>query len=161
MEGSFKLRRGDIDLKRFFKKEIKKNILGTYKTPYPTYRSLMRMKKGVRLDHAPSNKPSTIKKKGFDHWMVETGELATHGFVYSTKPLSLLISASQRKHSSKYANPPSYHNLFNWHNQHGYSGIFEKLPVGSQFPKRLEKEIMRQMKNVLIRKTKSIKKSVA
>jgi hypothetical protein len=161
MEGSIKFSKHDINLKKFFKKEIKKNILGTYKTPYPTYRSLMRMKKGVRLDHAPHNAPSTIKKKGFDHWMVETGELAKDGFEYSTKPLAMLIVASHKKHSSKYKNPPSYHSLFYWHNQHGYSGIFERLPVGSQFPKRLEKEVLRQMKKALVKQAKSIKKSVA
>lgn len=139
--GNFKPK---INLKKFFTKEATKNIIGKPNTSYPTYKSLMRMKKGIKLDAAPPNKPSTVAKKGKNHWLVDTGKTMNSGFKFTAKPRSLRVYASSEKHSLK-PKAPSFKNIFEWHNAERYSGIFQKLPVGSQFPERLVREVGRQI----------------
>jgi hypothetical protein len=40
---------------------------------------------------------------------------------------------------------PTYEQLFLWHNQKGYSGVFGQFPAGSTFPTRFQSELTRQM----------------
>jgi|TARA_Y100000310_G_scaffold337698_1_gene425433 hypothetical protein len=161
-----------IDLKKFFRKEIKRNIVGSTRTSFPTYKSLIaKRKQGILLDPAPSNAPSTRKRKGKDHWMVDTGDLVRNGFGSWSKKHQMRVYAKQNRHSGKYTyaggtrtgkakNPPTYYKLFTWHNADGYSGVFQQLPKGSQFPKRLEKEIMKQMRKAMSGHFKNIKVSL-
>lgn len=168
----FKFNLNDINLKSFFKKEIKRNIIGGRNQGAPSYKSLVyKLKKGILLDPAPSNALSTIKRKGRDHWMRDTGDLSQHGFGSWAKPHTMRVYASQKRHSGKSTyitksgkkrirkskKPPTYYQLFSWHNAKGYSGIFQQLPKGSQFPKRMEKEILKQLKKALGGNIKHIK----
>ena len=172
----FKFNINDINLKSFFQKEIKRNIVGTTGQSAPSYKSLVhRHKKGVLLDRAPSNALSTIKKKGRDHWMRDTGDLAKNGFGSWAKKHTMRVYASQTRHSGlstyvkkdgkkvkhKKKNPPTYYQLFSWHNAQGYSGVFQQLPKGSQFPKRMEKEIMKQLKRAIGSNLKHIKMNIS
>jgi len=161
-----------LNFKKFFTKEAKQNIIGKPNTSFPTYKSLLNSKRGINLDHAPSNAKSTQKKKGKDHWLVSTGETMKTGFKFGAKPLKLIVFASGNKHSGKYLykggsavgkakNPPTYRSLFRWHNQEGYSGVFHKLPRGSQFFKRLAKEADRQVEKQLVKQTKNFGRTVA
>jgi len=147
-----------LDLTKFFKREAVRNIIGKPNSPFPTYKSLMQTKRGVSLDKAPVNILTTRKRKGKSHWMVHTGELMKKGFLYNASKMSLTIYANPSNHSGntyymtrrgkkpyKQKNPPTYEQLFGWHNKKGYSGVFEKLPVGSKFPERLVKEVGKQL----------------
>jgi hypothetical protein len=160
-----------LNFKKFFTKEAKKNIIGSPTTSYPTYKSLMNTKRGINLDHAPSNALSTQKKKGKDHWLVSTGETMKTGFKFGAKPLKLIVFASGKKHSGKYLygggsrvgkakNPPTIRQLFRWHNQQEYSGVFHKLPRGSQFFKRLAKEADKQVTKQLMKQVKKFDRTV-
>ena len=140
--GSFRPR---INLKKFFTKEAVRNIIGKPTTNFPTYKSLIQKKKGIRLDKAPKNAKSTIKRKGNDHWLVETGATMKNGFKYTAKQRSLRVYASQDKHPKKVKKKPTYKQIFEWHNAERYSGVFQKLPVGSKFPDRLVREVGRQI----------------
>ncbi len=42
--------------------------------------------------------------------------------------------------------PPTYRQLFRWHNQEGYSGVYGQLPVNSRFNTRFSKEVIKQFK---------------
>ena len=44
-----------------------------------SYQRLMQVKQGISLDPAPHNAAATIKRKGKDHWMVDTGKLKQIG----------------------------------------------------------------------------------
>ena len=158
-----------VNLKTFFSREARKNIIGTPTTGYPTYKSLLQTKRGIKLDNAPENKPSVIKNKGKDHWLVNTGETMKKGILFRARSKDLLVYASPKKHSGKTTyftkagiktrkskNPPSYEQIFNWNNKRGYSGIFQSLPLGSGFPKRLVKEVGKQL---LPQISKGIRKS--
>ncbi|MBL4896304.1 MAG: hypothetical protein JKY75_05470 [Erythrobacter sp.] len=160
-----------LNFKIFFTKEAKKNIIGKPTTSYPTYASLLNSKRGINLDSAPRNKKSTIKTKGKDHWLVSTKETMKKGIKFGAQPLRLSVFASGKKHSGKYLyaggskrgkskNPPTYRSLFRWHNQEHYSGIFNKLPRGSQFFKRLQKECDRQVERELKKQVKKFKRTV-
>ncbi|MDD5220151.1 MAG: hypothetical protein PHV11_06275 [Candidatus Bipolaricaulis sp.] len=144
-----------LDLTAFFQREAR--------TIISRYKSLITQKRGVAMDDAPHNKPSTVKRKRKDHWMVDTGELNRSGFDFRVRPTELLIFASGKRHSGKrsymtkagkrisYSNShPTYRQLFKWHNQKGYSGVFGKLPTGSQFPKRLVTEIVAQLRPQMV-----------
>ena len=161
-----------LNFKRFFTNEAKKNIIGSPTTTYPTYKSLMNTKRGINLDHAPKNAKSTQKKKGKDHWLVSTGETMRTGFKFGAKPLKLIVFASGKKHSGRYLynggrgvgkakNPPTIRQLFRWHNQEEYSGVFNKLPRGSQFFKRLAKEADRQVEKQLIKQARKYGRNIA
>ena len=157
-----------IDLRKFFTREAKRNIIGSPNKSYPTYKSLLRMKKGVKLDNAPDNDEVTAKRKGKNQWMVHTGETQRQGFLFRAKKKELLVYASKAKHSGntyymtkagktsyKQKKPPTYEKIFQWHNKRGYSGVFGQLPVGSKFPERLVKEVGKQFEPQI---TKGIKK---
>ncbi len=132
-----------INLKKFFTKEAKKNIIGKPNTVFPTYKSLLNRKKGIRLDKAPKNKESTIKQKGKDHWLVDTGKTMRNGFKFTAKKRSLRIFANPSRHSL--GKKATYKNIFDWHNAERYSGVFQKLPVGSKFPERMVTEVGKQI----------------
>ena len=146
--------RPKINLRKFFRIEAIKNIIGKPNTRFPTYKSLLNKKKGIRLDNAPDNAQSTKKAKGKNHWMVSSGNTMKNGFKYEAKPRSLRVYASQAKH--KLSKKVTYEQIFKWHNKGGdpsakynkserYSGIFQKLPVGSKFPVRLVREVGKQI----------------
>lgn len=150
----------------FFQKEAK-NLVSQY-------RSLLTRRKGVSLDAAPPNKPSTVEIKGKDHWLVDTGESRAKGILEKHGNGGFEIYASPSRHSGKRTyfgvpgghkgqrpgvhrahtekriiqakNPPTYEQIFSWHNQDRYSGIFSKLPVGSQMPQRFKREYMKQLR---------------
>ena len=124
-----------INLKSFFEREAKILI--------KAYKNLMSRRQGVRLDSAPHNKASTIKRKGKDHWLVDSGNLRDKGFESKTTKISLEVYASRKPHKNR--NDVSYEELFKLHNQKGYSGIFGELPVGSGLEKRLIKELDAQI----------------
>lgn len=161
-----------VNLKVFFDKEAK--------TIIASYKSLLTKKQGVSLDPAPKNAPATIRKKGKDHWLVDTGETRREGFAFITQPTRMVIYASGKKHSGRYTqmlvpeggkkkrgqwqiptrkvirqgkSKPTYRQIFRWHNQKGYSGIFGKLPVGSGFPKRFVAEVVKQLRPQIAEQT--------
>jgi hypothetical protein len=134
-----------LDFSKFFKREATRNII-------PSYKRLMTKGRGVENDDAPT------KDKGRKSWMVDTGELRDHGFVYRATRDRLLIFGSGKKHSSKYRNPPTYKQLFQWHNKgrsaksgETYSGIFGQLPLKSRFPDRFRDEALKQLKPQIIK----------
>ena len=43
---------------------------------------------------------------------------------------------------------PTYEQIFMWHNQQGYSGIFGKFPAGSKFVSRFQVELKSQAENI-------------
>ena len=133
-----------INLKKFFTKEAVRNIIGKPNTVFPTYKSLLNKKKGIRLDKAPRNKKSTRERKGKDHWLVDTGATMRNGFKYEAKARSLRVFASEEKHPNG-KGKVTYKNIFEWHNAERYSGVFQKLPVGSKFPERLVREVGKQI----------------
>ena len=137
-----------INLKKFFTKEATKNIIGKPRTSFPTYKSLMNKKKGIRLDKAPRNSPTTIAMKGKDHWLVDTGETMNNGFKFTAKARSLRVYASTSKHSQS---NKTYKQIFEEHNAERYSGVFQKLPVGSKFPERMVREVGKQIMPQLTR----------
>ncbi len=144
-----------LDFKKFFIKESK-NLIKYYKL-------FMKKKQGLNYDDAPSNKPSTVKKKGKDHWLVDTGETMQKGFKYRAKRLGMLVFASGQKHSgrstyikrkdgkpagkkiNKSKNPPRLRQIFEWHNKKNYSGVFGELPKGSAMHARFDKEANKQV----------------
>jgi len=169
-----------VNLKVFFDKEAKGIIA--------SYRRLLTMKQGVSLDPAPHNAPATIRKKGKDHWLVDTGETKREGFEFITTPNRLVIYASGKKHSGRYTqmlvpegsqrkrgqwriptrkvtrqgkSRPTYRQIFRWHNQKNYSGIFGKLPVGSKFPQRFVAEVVKQLRPQIAEETiKRIRRTI-
>jgi len=122
-----------LKLKPFFSKEGKNTIR--------QYQRLITIGRGVRNDDAPHNKPSTVKKKGKDAWLQNTGETKRSGFKMRATDNRLIVFASGDKHSSGRA---TYRQIFEWHNQKGYSGVFGQLPVDSKMPERFGKEVQRQ-----------------
>ena len=165
-----------FNFKAFLYKEVK-NLRAQY-------RRLLTMKQGIMKDPAPHNAPSTILQKGRDHWMKDTGELAKNGFVIKASAMSFSISASKERHSGRSTymgvpgghigqkpgiqrprsekrtyvakDPPTYEEIFQMHNQQGYSGIFNGFPKGSGFEKRAIAEAQRQI-NGLAMKDQKIK----
>lgn len=141
-----------MNLKEFFEREAR-NIVKTQK-------SLLTNKKGVaQSDQAPHNAASTIKRKGFDHWLKATDETRKNVFQFETTPSRMTLFASEEKHSGRYPymtksgkkigqakNPPKYSQLIEWHTR-TYSGFYRGIPAGSQFPQRLKAEIVRQLGN--------------
>ena len=128
-----------LDFRVFFAREARKNII-------PSYKRLITVGRGVEQDNAPTKKKPNRRK-----WMNATGELRGKGFSFFASKDRLLIFPTKGKHAGG-EKPPSYRELFTWHNQgysshdgQRYSGIFGKLPVGSQFPKRFKEEAMRQI----------------
>ena len=126
-------------LKLFLNKEGK-NLISVYKR-------FLSVGKGILNDSSPT------KKSGKGKWLIDTGETKEKGFAHKATNISLTVYALNKKHSGrdsrgyKKKNPPTYAQIFNWHNQsQGWSGIFgNKLPVGSEFPRRLVTEVGRQV----------------
>ena len=158
-----------IDLRKFFTREAKRNIIGNPNTSFPTYKSLLNKRMGIKLDSAPDNDEKYSKLKGKNHWLVRTGETMNKGFQFKVGKRDLLIFASKKTHSgkgfrmtksrgrvnTKAKNPPTYEKIFQWHNKKNYSGVFGQLPIGSKFPKRLIAEVGKQ---ILPNITKGIKR---
>lgn len=150
---------GKIDLSGF-KLNLREFFIKEAAILVKSYKSLMSQGRGVKMDAAPSNAASTIKSKGKNLWLVNTGETKNRGFESDATENSMTVEASGKRHSGNYlykgkkkrhtgANP-TYEELFEFHNQKNYSGIFgDKLPVGSQLPKRLEKEVKKQIDEFL------------
>lgn len=115
------------------------------KTVIKSYKNLLSRKLGVRLDQAPSNKPSTIKRKGRDHWFKDSGKSIRKGFSSVVTRLRMVIFASKEKHPNR--SDVSYEKLFLLHNTADgrYSGVFGQLPVGSKMFQRLDKEVNKQV----------------
>jgi hypothetical protein len=136
-----------LNLKSFFAKEGN--------TIVKSYKRLLSTKRGVENDSAPPNAASTVKKKGFSHWLQDTGETKKEGFKSKTTSSRLLIFASGKRHSGKYTSggkrktrsgsKPTYRELFEYHNKDRYSGVFGQLPVGSNTIKKLDKEVTKQL----------------
>lgn len=135
------------------------------------YKRLMQVKQGVSLDPAPHNAPSTVRRKGFDHWMVHTGKLKRSGFKMQSWPMRLRVYASPDIHSVRVSKRSgkthrvTHEQLFAWHNQgHAgktYSGVFSKFPAGSRFPERFSQEVYRQMRPQLEREfVRRIKRTI-
>ena len=124
----------NLDLTNFFVNEARRNLI-------PAQRRLISTKRGVLLDNAPRNKPATVKAKGFDHWLYETGKTKQNAFDYKAGKINLTLFASQERHPKG----PTYEQLIGWHTDR-YSGLFTQLPVGSAFPGRLANEVVKQMK---------------
>lgn len=62
------------------------------------------------------------------------------------KPYVRRARTERRTHQqSNAAKIPTYEQLFLWHNQKNYSGIFGHFPAGSKFPSRFKKELNNQM----------------
>lgn len=136
-----------LNFKPFFEREGK--------TIIRSYQKLMKQGEGVRLDKAPTKKRPNGKP-----WMIDTGELRSKGFMFTATRNNLVVQPSEGFHSS--SSKPSYRDLFLWHNRgrssyngQKYSGVFGKLPLGSQFPQRFKKEFMRQAKKQLYRELTS------
>lgn len=125
------------------------------------YKRLMQVKQGVSLDPAPNNAPSTVRRKGKDHWMVDTGKLKRSGFKSQSWPMRLRVFASPEIHSIRTSKRSgktwrvTHEQLFLYHNQghpeKRYSGVFNKFPAGSNFPDRFSREVYRQMRPQLER----------
>jgi hypothetical protein len=119
-----------------------------------TYKRLIMNRQGIDLDPAPSNKQSTINRKGFNHWMVETLALKNKGFKSSVHEMGFSVFASKEQHPSSKGKkePVTYEQLFTWHNQKHYSGVFgNRLPRGSQFYQRLVKEVDHQLRPQIVK----------
>lgn len=160
-------------------KPLKLNLIKLFnkesKTLIKTYKTLLTKKQGVKIDKAPSNKLSTIQRKGRDHWLKDTNETYNNVFKRSVGRVSFIVFSSDSNHSGKRTymgvkgghvgkrrgvrrprdqkrivqskQRPSYSQIMDWHNQEGYSGIFGGMwPVGSKAPQRINKEIKRQSK---------------
>jgi len=135
------------------------------KTLITSYQRLMSIRQGVSLDPAPHNAPSTVKRKGFDKWMIHTGKLRRQGFKMQAWPMRLKVYAFTDVHSRGKKRSVSYEDLFLWHNQghpgKTYSGVFDKFPAGSRFPERMSAEVYRQMKPQLEKQfTRRIKRMI-
>ena len=114
------------DFTAFFAKEVKTFIR--------KYKSLITQKRGIDEDDAPRNEPSTAKRKGFNHWLVHTGELRRSGFESKAGRMEASIFASKKTHTSKYKNPPTFEDLFAWHTKKKKKKIFRYFwDPGSQF----------------------------
>lgn len=115
-----------------------------------SYQRLIQTRKGISLDSAPHNAAATVKRKGKDHWMVDTGKLKRSGFKMMAWPMRLKVYASPEVHTHGKKRDVTYEDLFIWHNQgHAgktYSGVFNKFPAGSRFPERLSAEVYKQMR---------------
>ena len=125
----------ELKLKDFFIQESRKNLI-------PAQKRLLENKRGVKLDNAPSNKPSTIKRKGFDHWLKDTGKTKENAFEFSATDTTLSLFVSEKPHPK--SPNVTYRDLLDWHTDR-YSGFYEQLPQGSLFPVRLYKEVQRQI----------------
>ena len=154
------------------------------KTLISSYRRLLTKKQGIQIDTAPRNAPSTIGIKGKDHWLVDTGETRRKGFKYRATKDTMLVFASGERHSGRRTyygvpgghkgkkrgvrrartqkrivrakNPPTYRQIFSWHNKglskggSMYSGIFQKWPVGSKAIERIGNETLKQIRQSVI-----------
>lgn len=145
-----------VRLRPFFEREAK--------TLTREYKKLITTRKGVSLDKAPNNAAATIKQKGFNHWLVNTGETKNKGFRHKAHNKGFKVFANPAKHSGRYLyvkhkngepvetvikrsknSKATYEDIFDWNNQKNYSGVFEFLPVGSRMPQRLDKELAKQI----------------
>lgn len=136
-----------INLKAFFDKEARKSLI-------PAQKKMITEKRGVRMDAAPINKPSTVKQKGFDHWLKATDETRRTGFEFESTPNRLTLFANENRHSGRRMykgeikaskrEGPQYSKLIEWHTDK-YSGLYTQLPVGSRFPERMVTEIYSQI----------------
>jgi len=151
-----------LDLTRFFIREGK--------TIIRSYKRLLTQGRGVSQDFAPKKKVSNRKP-----WLINTGETREKGFASKASKHRLLIYPSGKKHSgqTRYRTKsgyktgqakksPTYRSLFRWHNRgkssynnQSYSGLFMKLPLGSQFPARMNTEVMRQLKPQIVARLKA------
>lgn len=141
-----------------FKLDLKKFFLNEGKIIVKSLKRLISVKQGVKLDRAPSNKGATIKKKGFDHWLLSTGELKRLGIKFKATKDYLLIFASGKRHSGKIKTKggikkktgyiPTHRELINWHTEN-YSGLFGELPANTKTFDRMEKELTKQLKEHL------------
>ncbi len=164
-----------INLQPILEKEAKKLIA--------SYRNLLTKKQGIEIDAAPSNAPSTKQRKDKDHWLIDTGETYRKGFKYRATKNTLLVFASGERHSGRRTyvgvpgghkgkkrgvrrartqkrivrakNPPTYRQIFSWHNKGlskggvMYSGIFQKWPKRSDAIKRVGEEALRQIQAIV------------
>ena len=148
MAKKFDLSGFKLDMLPFFTIEAPKIIR--------SYKNLLNKKQGVRLDQAPSNKASTIKKKGKDHWFKDSGKTIQKGFDSIANKLKLVIFASKNRHTkARRKDPPTYEKLFQYHNtaNNRYSGVFGSLPVGSKTLQRMNKEMTKQVQTFIFKKT--------
>jgi len=147
-----------LNFSKFFQKEAK-NLASQYKRLLSNKQGVMIGTAG-RIDSAPHNRPFTIMKKGFDHWLVATGETRDKGILFKSGKWFMTVFASDKQHSGKYMDkrkirepgpdspsPPTYKELFERHNTADgrYSGIFGGMPKGTAFFQRFQKEFERQL----------------
>jgi hypothetical protein len=130
-----------LNLTALFIQEAK-NLISAYK-------SLLTRRIGTRGDQAPPNKPSTIKRKGKSHWMVDTGNTKNKGFLSEVTRKTLTIFASKQRHKNR--SDVSYEKLFLLHNtaRGRYSGVFGQAPRGSKIFQRVDKEINKQVQRFI------------
>jgi len=146
----FNLKGFKLDLRDFFEVEGDKIIRA--------YKGLLRKKRGIAQDDAPSNEPSTVKRKGFNHWMKDTGKTISRGFQKLVpSKTKLIVQASPLKHPKR--SDVSYHDIFDLHNKvdkktgKSYSGVFGQLPVGSRTIQRMNKEMIKQVDKHILKNT--------
>ena len=142
--GKINFRGFKLNLTQLFTQEAK-NIISSYK-------SLLSRRLGTRLDQAPSNKPSTIKRKGFDKWMVDSGNTKDKGFLSKVTKITMSIFASKQRHTNR--SDISYEKLFQLHNTASgrYSGVFGQAPVESKIFERMDREINRQVQKFITKR---------
>lgn len=137
--GNFKL-----DLQTFWKKESGIII--------KTLKRLITLQRGVKMDNAPNNTPSTIKQKGKSHWLVNTGQLRAKGILSKWTKSVLTIFVNPAKHPNA-RNNFGYDDIFEEHTQE-YSGLFSQLPAGTKTPERIANEVNDQLYRHIKKKLK-------
>jgi len=132
-----------FDFKKFFDREAVKIITAQ--------KRMMSVGRGLVNDTAPKHKNRKNKKK----WLVDTGETSDKGMTFASAKHRLLIFPSGKRHS-RGKNPPTYRQLYRWHNRglntkSPYSGVLGGLPLKSAFPERFRKEAIRQLKPQIVK----------
>ena len=131
------------------------------------YKRLLTSGHGILNDDAPKKEKNNRKP-----WLINTGETRQKGIERRNGKLSMTVYASTKKHSGRTRyitkagkvrtgqakHRPTYRQLFEYHNQgrssasgDQYSGIFNLLPLGSDFPDRLRREVALQINRELTR----------
>ncbi len=141
-----------IKLKSFFEREST-IFINQIKTK-------ISQKKGIDNDPAPQNKPSTVKRKGKNHWLFDTGETKKNAFKKSASNTGFIIRLSNKRHSGtrntpagkrKYKTKARYSDIMDWVGaDERYSGAVLAFTKGSRFRDRLTRVTHRQVKKILI-----------